>query len=70
MSLFERFRRRELVRTNYLGASTRFDYGQIVERDGKRYRVTHQKLYATTPWETIVISGVEVSNTDRERPSA
>jgi hypothetical protein len=65
--IFERFRRRELVRTNYLGASTKFDYGQIVERDGKRYRVTHQKLYRTTPWETIVISGVEVPDQEGSR---
>ena len=64
MKLFDRFRRQELVRTNYLGASTTFDFGKIVELDGKRFRVTHQKLYRTTPWETIVVSGVPVSETE------
>lgn len=60
MSLLDRLRERELIRTNYDGTKLLFAVGLSVTIPGKRgwFRVTRHKVYPTTPWATYVVYGV------------
>ena len=45
------------VRTNSLGADTTFAVGNVVEVEGRRWRVTRHRVIPTTPWATVRVYG-------------
>ncbi len=57
MTLMDRIREKDFVRTNDEGAKTLFPIGAVVEHNGTTYRVTRHRFVPTSPWATIIVYG-------------